>query len=196
MDNFGRYSKYAVTDAALNSSPATSVSVRDRGNAFEILMGSARTLQSKNLPDSVQEKNRKDKLYNDLLLMYRSRNLKMRAGEVDSIEVKLTRTLCDTLWHIDGHHEVFSTWSVTLPATFRSFSDYNLPELSKHRKRQRHNLSRDVFMQLKHISFPVPGEDGHYLPFSDVFGTDTSEEHRPSLKQQKSRAKSLLVFSM
>ena len=56
------------------------------GNAFEILMGSARALQSaKSLPDAVQEKNKKDKLYNDLLLMYRSRNLKMRANEADSI---------------------------------------------------------------------------------------------------------------
>ena len=53
-------------------------------------------------------------------------------------------------------------------------------------------LHQDVFMQLKHIAFPVPGEDGHSLPFSDVFGTDTSEEHHPSLKQQKSRAKSLI----
>ena len=44
-----------------------------RGNVFEILMSSARALQStKSLPDSVQEKNKKDKLYNDLLLMYRS----------------------------------------------------------------------------------------------------------------------------
>ena len=90
VDNFGRYLKYAVTDAAVNSSPATSVSMRGRGNAFEILMGSARTLQSKTLPDSVQEKNKKDKLYNNFLLMYRSQNLQMRADEVDSIRVKVT----------------------------------------------------------------------------------------------------------
>lgn len=52
-------------------------------------------------------------------------------------------------------------------------------------------LPQDVFVQLKHLPFPVPGKDGHYLPFSDVFGAETSEEHRPSLKQQKSRSKSL-----
>ena len=107
-------------------------------------MCSARTLQSpKSLPDAVPEKNKKDKLYNDLLLLFRSRNMKMKAAEADSIGVKVTRTLCDALWHIDGHHEVFSRWSTPLPATFKQFHDYNLPELSKHRKRQRHNLSQE-----------------------------------------------------
>ena len=38
VDNFGCFLKYAVTDTALNSSPATSVSLRGRGNAFEILI--------------------------------------------------------------------------------------------------------------------------------------------------------------
>lgn len=41
----------------------------------------------------------------------------------------------------------------------------------------------------------MPGKDGHYLPFLDVFGAETSEEHRPSLKQQKSRSKSLPFYA-
>jgi len=92
------------------------------------------------LPDVVPEKNKKDKLCNDLLLLFRSRNLKMKAAEANSIGVKVTQTLCDALWHIDGHHEVFSRRSMPLPATFKQFHDYNLPELSK---RQRHNLSQE-----------------------------------------------------
>ena len=49
-------------------------------------------------------------------------------------------------------------------------------------------LPWDVFMHLKHTPFPVPGEDGHHLPFSVVFGSGTSEEHCPYFKHQKSRA--------
>ncbi len=30
----------------------------------------------------------------------------------------------------------------------------------------------------------VPGDDGHYLPFSQVYGTCKSEEHRPSFKHR------------
>lgn len=142
VESFGRYLKYVVTSTVSGTDEISGRATS--GNAFEILMGSARALQSaKGLPDAVQEKNKKDKLYNDLLLMYRSRNLKMRANEAESIGVKVTRTLCDALWHIDGHHEVFSGRSTPLPDTFKSFHCYNLPELSKHRKREKYNLSRE-----------------------------------------------------
>ena len=33
-------------------------------------------------------------------------------------------------------------------------------------------------------------EDGHYKPFQDVYGTDTTEDHRPSLAHQKRSTKS------
>ena len=41
-------------------------------------------------------------------------------------------------------------------------------------------LPREVFDRIEHLPFPVPSEDGHYKPSSDVFGSDTSEEFRPS----------------
>ena len=50
-------------------------------------------------------------------------------------------------------------------------------------------LLQDVFVQLKHLPFPVPGKHGHYLPFLDVFGAETSEE------QRKSRSKSLPFYA-
>ena len=37
----------------------------------------------------------------------------------------------------------------------------------------------------------VPGEDGHYRPFIEVYGTSMTEEHRPSLQTRKGRQKSL-----
>lgn len=46
-------------------------------------------------------------------------------------------------------------------------------------------LPPDVFTTLHHIPHPTPGsDDGHYLPFSQVFGTITSEEHRPSYRRK------------
>ena len=38
---------------------------------------------------------------------------------------------------------------------------------------------------------PTPGSDGHYLAFSDVFGRETSDKHRPSLAPKKSRKNTL-----
>ena len=43
-------------------------------------------------------------------------------------------------------------------------------------------LPQQIFEKLHHIPHPVPGEEDHYLPFSEVYGTDTSEKHRPSFK--------------
>ena len=43
-------------------------------------------------------------------------------------------------------------------------------------------LPSNIFNKLHHIPHPVPGEDGHYLSFTRVFGSATTEEYRPSFK--------------
>jgi len=53
-------------------------------------------------------------------------------------------------------------------------------------------LPAEIFSKLSHIPDPVPGTDGHYLSFTEVFGTDTDEKHRPSL--QKCTKKKSLPF--
>ena len=40
----------------------------------------------------------------------------------------------------------------------------------------------EIFQQIKHFPDPAPGDDGHYLPFASIYGTETDEEHRPSKK--------------
>ena len=56
-------------------------------------------------------------------------------------------------------------------------------------------LPRGDFDAIKHLPFPVPGDDGHYCPFAEVLGMETSEEHRPSLKKaSKAKAKSLPFY--
>ena len=50
-------------------------------------------------------------------------------------------------------------------------------------------LPLNIFQNLHHIPHPVPQEDGHYFPFSHVFGSSTSEEHRPSFSKADSGKK-------
>ena len=59
-------------------------------------------------------------------------------------------------------------------------------------------LPPEVFEQLKPLPDPTPGVDNHFLPFLEVFGQPTSEEHRPSLhiKKQKKHFHSLPVCNM
>ena len=45
------------------------------------------------------------------------------------------------------------------------------------------------FEQLHRLPDPVPGEDMHYKSFEDLYGTQTTEDHRPSLKNAKSKGK-------
>ena len=74
VENFGHYVKYVVTSTVsdTNGIPGKAISA----NVFEFLMCSAHALQSpKSLPDAVPKKNKKDKLYNDLLLLFHSWNL-------------------------------------------------------------------------------------------------------------------------
>ena len=41
------------------------------------------------------------------------------------------------------------------------------------------------------VQSPEPAQDGHYKSFSDVFGTATNKESRPSLQTKKGKQKSL-----
>ena len=48
-------------------------------------------------------------------------------------------------------------------------------------------LPIEVFQQIKAFPDPEPGEDNHYKPFSQVYGTATSEKFRPSIKQGRKK---------
>lgn len=49
--------------------------------------------------------------------------------------------LTDVLWYADGHHDTLGSQSCPIPRVFQSFVGYNVPELSKHRKRALSNMS-------------------------------------------------------
>ena len=44
------------------------------------------------------------------------------------------------------------------------------------------------FAKLGHLPDPLPGNDGHYKPFDEVFRKTTTEDHRPSKSRIKQRA--------
>ena len=48
-------------------------------------------------------------------------------------------------------------------------------------------LPSEVFTSVHFLPDPVPGEDEHYKPFDEVYGTETSESHRPSLIQKSKK---------
>ena len=68
----------------------------------------------------------------------------------DTIGKAFLLKLRDVLWYIDGHHEAFANRSLLIPEIFKSFTGYNSPELSKHRKRKANNMSCDVLVS--HVS--------------------------------------------
>ena len=56
-------------------------------------------------------------------------------------------------------------------------------------------LPDDIFHGLMHLPDPTPSSDGHYKPFAEIFGKETSENHQPSL-QKKPKKKRRLFHSM
>lgn len=46
------------------------------------------------------------------------------------------------------------------------------------------------FEQLHRLPDPEPGEDMHYKSFEELYGKETKEDHRPSLKNTKTKMKS------
>jgi len=110
-------------------------------------------LSQPSLPMRVQERNNKDKMYNAVLDLLDSKNLKFSSSEVSTAGKTFVKTLADTLWYVDGHHETLNKQSCPIPDCFAKFVGYNKPEISKHRKRQHTNMSSDTLRSLSQLLF-------------------------------------------
>ena len=53
--------------------------------------------------------------------------------------------------------------------------------------------SPEDFEQLHYLPDPVPGEDLHYKSFEELYGMQTTEDHRPSFKSTKAKKKDKLT---
>ena len=49
----------------------------------------------------------------------------------------------------------------------------------------------DTFNNIHHLPDPIPSEDGHYTPFSEVYGSSTTEQHRPSMQVKRAKQRTL-----
>ena len=65
------------------------------------------------------------------------------------------KTIIECLWYVDGHHEKLKKQYAPIPDYHARFTGYNLPELSKYRKRQGTNLSSSVLKSLSSKSASV-----------------------------------------
>ena len=81
------------------------------------------------------------------------KELKWNASEVERGTAGNTvLVLRDTRWYVDGHYCKLAERSCTVPIVFKQFSDYNLPQMSKHRKRVNTSLSAQILRsQSAHI---------------------------------------------
>ena len=178
-------------------------------NAFDILMSAS---VRPSLPRRVTRvTNKKQQLRNDIIDYLEAHNLTWCAQQVATEGERFVACLVDLMWYIDGHHEVFQHRSNAIPSSVSQFPGYNIPELSKHRKRSLQNMSSPILNDHANNIFKClqgsywmtnsrwnswkgdleSQEDGHYKPFDSVYGTDTSEEHRPSLQKRPNRQKTL-----
>ena len=143
--NFGKFVKFYVKKNESTTATAAD-STSGQRDAFAILMRSSREQSArKTLPSRVTVRNKKDELYNAIITFFEKEELKWNASEVERGTAGNTvLVLRDTLWYIDGHHCKLAECSCTVPIVFKQFSDYNLPQMSKHRKRANTSLSAQV----------------------------------------------------
>ena len=77
------------------------------------------------------------------------KNLSWTPSEVDhGVAATTVRILTDTLWYIDGQHSQLSERSCEIPSTFKQFTDFNEPEIFKHKKQSALSLSGDTLSSL------------------------------------------------
>ena len=148
---FGKFMKLIVTiDTEIL--PAVNTS-QGASSAFDVMFSAMREQSKSKVPSLVQERHGKDKLYNAIVKNLTQRGLQWRADEVNCSGINFVKSLCETLWYIDNHHATFFARGCEIPACFAQFQGYNMPELSKHRKRTSGNMSGDILQALSQKVF-------------------------------------------
>ena len=167
ISSFGHYLKYFVDVACI--SPSTNIST-------ETTM-----VPVSSIIHPIYERNKKDKLFNDILNFFDSFTMTIEEASKDKMK-RLIAVFQSIFWHIDGHHHVFEQRALGIPSIFSIFSGYNVPERSKHRKRVTSNLSCDVLQEvalelstLLNFSFWDKGKWPELKPhFQDLLGSLSS----------------------
>ena len=133
VNSFGRFLRYYVEidEGSVLSCETTSGLVSPSPSA------------SGSFVSLVNVRNKKDKLYNDIATFFISRRALFIDDEAVSYGKELVTTLRDVLWYLDGYHAILAERAIPIPSLFQPFRNYNIPELSKHRRRRTANISSD-----------------------------------------------------
>ena len=137
---FGQFLKLIVTLKDAGEEETAQVD-ETRPSAFDMMKQAMHEQSKPKSPSFIQERNKKDKLYNAIVDCLKQKCLQWRSDEVDTLGVNFVKSLTEVLWYIDGHHATFSSRGYHIPSSFATFQGYNVPELSKHRKRTSSNMS-------------------------------------------------------
>ena len=135
---------------------STADSTSRQPDAFSIFMHSSRQQSvCKTLPTRVANvKNKKDELYNAIITFFEKEEINWSPSEVESgIAGNTVLVLRDALWYIDGQYCKLAERSCGVPVVFKQFSDYNVPQMSKHRKRANTSLCAQVLRSHSHRLF-------------------------------------------
>ena len=101
------------------------------------MLNAQNKISTAKLPPKVTVFCEKYTMYNDLLLLLKTKKLFWKSEEVQNGTATLAlQTLRDALWYIDGMHETLNERSCMIPKCFEKFTYcYNRPEQHKHKKR-------------------------------------------------------------
>lgn len=111
---FGSFVKFVVEMPDTNTDQDTSrMSVLP--NVMMAAQRSLEALDRSGLPQPIQQRTQKDKLYNDLIELAQELELKWRVPSVGAVFLK---KLAGILWYIDGHHDTIQEKSSKIPDVF------------------------------------------------------------------------------
>ena len=132
INSFGKFLKYCIDADAEELNDLETQCSDSADTSHNLTLGFLAPMRARN---------KKDELYNDLIALFVSCGALLYEAEIKSYGKKLVTTLRDVLWHIDGHHAILAKRAFSIPLIFKKFVNYNVPELSKHRKRRTCNIS-------------------------------------------------------
>ncbi|XP_028416153.1 uncharacterized protein LOC114539744 [Dendronephthya gigantea] len=161
-------------------------------NAFEIMLAAAREQQSENVPRRYSSPGtKKEELHNKVLDWFQENCCEFPRSVPQSAKSFVAK-ICNIAWYLDGHHgKIEGTLPSKFPKSFKNLSGFNLPELSKHRKRSISNISENklkaMCIELREVIQSLTFLNNIGSPWNDIKceiiqAICTAEENKGHLK--------------
>ena len=149
VSTFGQYVKFHVSVGTQDAESQVHSGANGRRSAFDFLMQLQKNLALPTLPERISARTRKDDLYNAITDLLEQMDLSLTSTEASAGGKQLVKALYNTLWYIDGRHDIFSARSLNIKDVFAQFQGYNRPDC------------RSIRSELIQISMPLNLEAYH-----------------------------------